>query len=468
MELMNAKPSAGLRVTLLVASTFLASVVVAQAQSLPDALRQTTVTGMAGVSDFSYANNGHSGNFSNGFGVGGNLNVHTGALDGFSVGVAGYTGQSLGLYTNNPAHDDTELTGSNHSLQSIRESFLQYENQWLDVRGGRQLINTPYANEDFYTFSPRAFMGFAGVVNIIGTNGSYDNALPLSLNNSTAKLSVFAARIFGYNSRYSSSFTTGNRYLTQSNGFIVGGARYQNVMDGVKYSIQGWYYDFYGLAQMLYGEADFSAPVSPNSTVFGAVQGMGEGNSGTRSANFSGFTTTNNVDAHIYGAKLGMTFGRDSVALIGDYSPIAYNSFRHGGGIHPYNDNSGTTFTDTMQTGIMDFGPGYAVGLTGNVFLLNDKFEISPTYVEYSVDYGYGGNTFSYNGAYGFNSSLSPIHNEKIHVVDVNFNYSLSSVMRGLSVDWDTDAAFAENGSLPGQRYNNPYFSSRAYLRYRF
>ena len=468
MKLKNSKKVSGLSVALLAASTFLTGGAFAHAQTLQDALRQTTVSGMVGATDFAYANAGHSGNFANGFGVGGNITVHTGALDGFSVGVAGYTGQSLGLYTNNPAHDDTELTGRTHSLQSIREAYLQYENPWLEVRGGRQFINTPYANQDWYTFSPRSFMGFAGVVNVIGTNSNYADSAPLSLNTSTAEMSVFAARIFGYNSRYSSTFTTGNRYLARSNGFIVGGARYQNSFAGVNYGLQGWYYDFYGLAQLVYGQADFSAPVSADSTVFGAVQGMGEGNSSTRSANFDGFNTNNNVNAHIYGAKLGMSFGKDNVAVIGDYSPASVNSYRHGGGIHPYNDNSGTTFTDTMQTGIMDFGPGYAVGVTGNVFLLNDKLEISPTYVEYEVDYGYGGNTFSYAGTYGFNVSTPPIHDEKIHVIDSNFNYDLSSVVKGLSVDWDTDAAFAENGNLPSQHYNNPYFSSRAYVKYVF
>ncbi|MGC9270832.1 hypothetical protein [Acidiphilium sp.] len=456
------------KVLALAASTFLAGGTYARAQSLQDALRQTTISGTAGATDFSYANNGHTGNFANGFAVGGNVTVHTGALDGFSLGVAGFTGQSLGLYNNNPSHDDTELTGITHSLQSIREAYLQYENSWLEVRGGRQFINTPYANQDWYTFSPRSFMGFSGVINVIGSNGTSASSAPFSLSTSSAKLSVFAARIFGYNSRYSSTFTTGNRYISNSNGFIVGGVRYQNAFGGVKYGLQGWYYDFYGLAQLIYGQADFSTPISPDNTVFGAIQGMGEGNSGTRSSNFVGFSTTSNVNAHIYGAKLGMSFGDDNVALIADYSPISYSSFRHGGGIHPYNDNSGTTFTDTMQTGIMDFGPGYAVGVTGNIFLLHNKLEISPTYVEYNVDYGYGGNTFTYGGFYGFNSSLTPIHNEAIHVIDANFDYSLSNVLKGLSVDWDTDAAFAESGNLPGQHYNNPFFSSRAYLKYAF
>ncbi|WP_298284633.1 hypothetical protein [Acidocella sp.] len=435
----------------------------AHAQSLQEALKQTTISGELGATDFAYANAGHSGNTSNGFGVGGDIIVHTGAFQGFSVGLGGYTGQSLGLYSKNPNHDDTELTGRTHGLQSMREAYLQYENGWLELRGGRQMINTPYADQDLYTFSPRAYTGVAGVIDILGHNGSDSDSAPMSLNASTAELAVMGARMFNYDSRYSSSFTNGNRYLTHSNGFITFGARYQNSFDAINVSLQGWYYDFYGLAQMVYGQADFATPVGYNRTLFASAQMAAEGNSG------AGNTAYGNVDAHIYGGKLGMSFGADQISLIGDYSPQAYNSFHHGGVIHPYNDNSGVTFTDTMQVGIPDLGPGYAYGITGTIMAFNDKLKINPTYVEYNADYGFGGNTFSYGGAYGFPAGETPIRNEKIHVVDCGFNYDLASLLKGLSVTWNTDAAFAQNNSAQTQQhYDNPYFSSRFYLKYDF
>ena len=433
----------------------------AHAQTLEDALRQTTVSGLLGVDYFNYANNTHGAATTEAFAVGGDLIVHTGAFEGFSIGLGGYTGQSLGLYPRNPEHDDSpELTSNTHSEQSMREAYLQYENNWLEVRGGRQMLNTPYANQDWYTFSPRAFMGFAGIINVIGSNNNDVDSAPLSLTTSTATLSVFGARIFGYNERYSSSFTTGNRYLSNSNGFISFGTRYQKTFGITNVSLQGWYYDFYGLGQLVYGQADFLTPIGGNRTVFGSAQMVAEGNSGSGNSRFG------NVNCHIYGGKLGVGFGEDNVALIGDFSPVAYNSFRHGGEIHPYNDNSGTIFTDTMQVGIEDFGPGYAVGVTGNILAFNDKLKISPTYVEYNVDYGFGGNVFTFNGAYGFPTGI-PVRNQSIHVVDASISYDLSSLLRGLSLDWDTDAAFAENGDQ-GQHFDNPYWSNRFFVKYAF
>jgi hypothetical protein len=439
----------------------------AHAQSLQDALKQTTITGNAGIYDFTYANQAHTGDTKNAFAVGGDLIIHSGAFEGFSAGLGGYTGQSLGLYSKNPAHDgSSELTSHTHSMQSMREAYLQYENSWLEARGGRQMINTPFANQDLYTFNPRAFMGFSGVVNVIGgQNTNYADAAPMSLNDSKATLSVFAARMFNYDSRYSSSFTSGNRYESQSNGFITFGTRYQNTFDNIHTTLQGWYYNFYGLAQMFYGQADFSTPFGGNRTLFGSAQIVSEGNSG---AGFTPNGVTYSVDAHVYGGKVGMSFGNDDVALIGDYSPSSYNSFHHGGMIHPYNDLSGTVFTDTMQNGIEDIGPGYAYGITGTIMALNNKLTITPTYVEYNADYGFGGSTYNYDGAYGFPSGVTPIHNEAIHVIDAGFSYSLADVLKGLSVAWDTDAAFAQNSSESNVHYNNPYFSSRFYLKYAF
>ncbi len=438
----------------------------AHAQSLQDALKQTTISGQVGAYDFTYANAGHGADTKNAFAVGGNLNLHTGAFEGFSVGLGGYTGQSLGLYSHNPAHDgSSELTSRTHGMQSLREAYLQYENSFLEVRGGRQFINTPYANQDLYTFSPRAFTGVSGVINVIGQNTSDADSAPMSLNSSTATLSVLAARMFNYNSRYSSTFTDGNRYEAKSNGFIVFGSKYQNSFQNINYALQGWYYNFYGLAQLFYGQADFSTPMSSTSSLFGSAQVASEGNSG------DGYTpngVTYKVDAHVFGGKLGMSFGDDNVALIGSYSPQSYNAFHHGGMIHPYNDNSGTTFTDTMQVGIPDLGPGYAYGITGTIMALNGKLKINPTYVEYNADYGFGGNTFTYGGAYGFPTGMTPIHNESIHVIDAGFTYDLADVLKGLSVAWDTDAAFAQNSSTTNVYYENPYFSSRFYLKYAF
>ena len=445
----------------------------AHAQSLGAALRQTTFQGMIGAIHFDYANNGHTSKSTHSFAIGGHLIAHTGSFNGFSVGLGGYTAQSLGLYSKNDTHYDSELTGSYFGIQSFRQAYLQYQTPKVEIRFGRQLIQTPYANQDYYTFNPRAFMGVAGVVNVLGNGSDKVDAGALSLEDNPAAFSVFMTRMFDYESRYSSSFTAANRYsgTKPTNGFIAIGARYHGDVGSMQMTAQAWYYDFYQYAQMVYGQLDVVQPLSNGQAIFGAVQALTEGNSAGNSNNIAALTNNNvgSVNAHVYGAKLGYSFGDGSIALVGDYAPTEYNSFHHGGVVHPYNDNTGTSFTDTMQTGIANLGPGYAYGVTTSYAFLNKKLKVDVSYIRYLARYGFGGDSrnYTYGGAYGF-SSTNYIPNQQLWALDASASYDLSSVLKGLSVAEDTDIAQAENRAGYTQYNHNPYFSSRFYLEYNF
>lgn len=444
----------------------------AHAQSLRDALDQSTFQGMVGIINFNYLNASHNNNDTHSFALGGHLIAHTGSFEGFSVGVGGYTAQSLGIYNKKHlAHYDSELTGQYFGIQSVRQAYLQFQTPKVEIRAGRQLIQTPYANQDYYTFNPRAFMGVAGVVNVLGDGSDKVDAGALSLDDDPAAFSIFATRMINYNSRYSSSFTAANRYSGSlpTNGFIAFGGRYHGDIGSTQLTAQAWYYDFYQYAQLVYGQIDLVQPMGRHQTIFGSIQALSEGNSAGNASRIMAFTdnNANSVNAHVYGAKLGFSTGNVTLALVGDFSPIDYGSFRHGGMVHPYNDLTGTTFTDTMQTGISDFGPGYAYGITSSFAFLQNKLKVGLSYIRYLVRYGYGGSVYSYTGDYGFPTGQY-IPNQQLWALDANASYDLSSVLKGLSVAEDTDIADAQNRAGYAANYQNPYFSSRFYLKYRF
>ena len=451
-------------------ASLLACPYTAMADSLQQAISQTTVSGMVGVLRFDYLQHSHSDYDTHSQGFGGDLVVHTGSIYGFSAAVGGYTGQSLGLYSNRHSHGyDSELYGDHYSIQTIRESYLQFQDKKLEVRFGRQLIQTPYANMDYYTFNPRAFMGVAGVANLIGNGPSGVDGKPLGLGDSTAKLAVFATRMFNWDSRYSSSFTSGNRYsgTLGTNGFIGFGARYQNNFGPTKVGAQLWYYDFYGYGRLIYGQADVAETVAPGQTVGASLQALTEGTSsdGGRIALFTN-NQARKINAHIYGGKLSYTFPIGQVSIVGDYSPVEYNSFRHGGDIHPYNDNSGTIFTDSMHAGLSDMGPGVAYGVTTLWHVMPHKLDLVANYLRYVVKYGYGLNTTSYTGSYGYPTGTY-IPNQQIWALDVGAVYDMSSILKGLSLIERTDLTEAENrAGYP--HYANPFFSSRFYFEYKF
>lgn len=437
-------------------------------QALDRELGGTRVSGMLGVINFSYLNHGHTQQDTHSLALGGHLYLHSPAFYGLSLGVGGDFATWTGFYQ----HEDPELTGPypSHGLAILRLGYLQYRYGPVVLRGGREFINTPYANMDYYTFNPRAFTGVAAVWNVLGAGQQKDWAGngPLSLSASPATLSLLFAREFSYASRYSSTFSTGNRYTSDhTNGFYTIGLRYQTPIMGNHLAVQLWDYNFYGFANLFYGQANFSAPVQQNLALIAGFQMIAEGNSGA-GTNYLQALNANSVDAHIYGGRIGVQFGKekDTVALVGNYSPINYHSFRHGGLIHPYNDLSGTEYTTTMQTGLSDIGPGYAYGIASNFGFLQHKFLLNASFIRYVARYGYGGSAYSYSGAYGFPSGEA-VPDQKLWSLDVGFSYDLSSLLRGLTVADYTDISVAQNEANYPQ-YNNPYFSNRFYLKYHF
>ena len=444
--------------------------------SLQSAFDQSTFNGMVGFITFNYLNH-QQGDGSvnrgpqNSFAIGGDFVAHSGSFHGFSVGLAGYGAQSIGYYKG--ATHNTELTGSYPSVQSFREAYGQYQNKNMEFRFGRQLINTPWANADYYTFSPRAFMGVAGVIDAIGHGPTTTDSAPLSLDDSPAQFSIFFARMFTYESRYSSTFTSNNRY-GPANGLLTIGAKYQNTFGGTHVSFQGWYYDFYGYGQLAYGEVDFATPVGHGQSIFGGFQATTEGNSGSASRNFTGVPGAKvKIDAKEFGAKLGFADGPYSINLVGGFSPIEKGAFRNGEIVHPYRDLSGYAFSNSMQTGLEDFGPGYAYGIQWSAKFLKNKLDLSGNYTRYLVRYGYGGDVYSYDNTnplypgFPVGPTGSPVPNEQISSIGFNASYDLSSILKGLSITENTDTNITQNRSGYPQ-YPNVFFSSRLYLEYNF
>ncbi|WP_010640992.1 hypothetical protein [Acidithiobacillus thiooxidans] len=436
---------------------------------LDKAIANTKISAMVGLLNFSYLNHAHTGQDTHSLALGGHLYVHSPQLAGFSLGVGGDFATWTGFYQ----HEDPELTGPypSHGIAIVRQAYLQYHYGPFVIRGGRQFINTPYANWDYYTYNPRAFTGVSAVVDIIGHPkvGQWSGNSPMALGGSPATLSFMAARMYSYASRYSATFTTGNRYTSaHTNGFYVLGARYQTPFLGSHVDLQAWYYDFYGFANMFYGQAGISHPLTKNVSLFGNFQVVSEGNSGAGTSYLNALNA-DSVDAQVYGGRIGIKFGSnhdDNVALVASYSPVNYNSFRHGGMIHPYNDLSGTSYTTTMQTGISDFGPGYAYGIASNFGFLANKLKLNASFIRYLVRYGFGGSVYTYNGDYGFPTGTA-IPDQHLWSMDVGLSYDLSSILKGLYVADYTDISMAQNeAGYP--HYQNPYFSNRFYFKYRF
>lgn len=130
----------------------------------------TELTGELGVFDFRrfhdtnrpFPNiddpNGDFNTRSNAFG--GTVGVRTGALYGLSAGFGISFAEPIVNYSN----PNENLVGPNEGLHAITQGYLQYGRPGLQLRGGRQLLNTPFANKDQFALIPRSFNGFSAAI----------------------------------------------------------------------------------------------------------------------------------------------------------------------------------------------------------------------------------------------------------------------------------------------------------------
>ncbi|MEJ2636387.1 MAG: hypothetical protein P8184_13990, partial [Calditrichia bacterium] len=278
-----------------------------------------------------------------------------------------------------------------------------------------QIISTPFAGPDLFTLMPRGFYGLAF---------SFE---PFKLTRFTNQhLQLFFSRITLYQSRFANYYTHGNRYTSErTNGFYTIGLRYRTKMAENIINFQGWFYDFYDFATLLYLEAGILHGHTSSIRPALDVQFINEGNSGQQ--------RLGPVNVKIYGARGGILFPRGSLYLVWNGSPKHYNTFRHGGMIHPYNDLSETFFTDGMNDGMGDIGPGYAYGIQGSYNFMNNRIGIFLHYVRYRADYGYGGAAYAINGEFGFPEG-EPVLNQWQYELDGGISYHFAGMLHGLRV----------------------------------
>lgn len=412
------------------------------ANNIKNILEGAKISGHLRLYNYSRVNDEGTPVDNNALAFGGDVTLKTGSFYGFSAGTGFYSANNIPI----PGETVNEvLVGSDHYLEALPEAYLQYHRHHILARGGRQLINTPWARGDMFTMLPRAFTGIAATVHPLGwfrelaaagEAEEFHGANPVEINPSAMQnsepgpgaphVAIFAARMFNYESRFNDHFVSGNRYTSEhTDGFITTGLKYHQQFGNNTVKAQGWYYNFYDFATLGYMEANYryhgDFPLSP---LFGA-QLVLQGNSGQQ--------RLGSVDVQVYGLKAGIGFSHGTISLVGNWSPTHHGTFRQGGMIHPYNDLSGTLYTDTMNNGISDIGPGYAYGIKMKFHFLQKAVDCYASYVRYLARYGYGGAAYDISGPYGYPQG-APVKNQRQWELDLGLGYHFKGPLKGLEI----------------------------------
>ena len=91
--------------------------------------------------------------------IGGQLKFETASFHGITLGAAVYTSQAITALSGEQSDGkfNEELTSSEKHYTELAEAYINYANDGLNIRVGRQLLDTPLADSDDIRMTPHTF-----------------------------------------------------------------------------------------------------------------------------------------------------------------------------------------------------------------------------------------------------------------------------------------------------------------------
>lgn len=430
---------------------------------------------------------------------GAQIGLLTGRIYGFSAGAEFVYSSSF--YGNND--EGTKLNcnlACGDSIENLTQGFLQFNAYGAQIRAGRQLLNTPLAAADQFTFLPRSFDGISATWrplqsmermsyansasdgpsttgpqitrSRIADNQNYetDQYLPFDMSATSMdrpEWQIFGAKVSRYEGRGNSSdFNKNNRYFQDTDGFWSVGTSYRDVNASGQYIAQYYHYTFQQTLNAEYAEVGYMMPTIGGDWPSGGFAPY------VRAQYVKGYDADRDripqgINSDIYGLKIGVSTPEFGFAVFGNFSPTHDGSFNDGQFLHPYTDLSGVLYTDTMNNGIQQIGPGWAAGARID-FTPTDNFAMYGRYVKYRAQQGHY-HDFYFNG--GANNVISDdsfvgdeVDNQYSDAIGVGMTYDLGGV-------WKQLAGLKINDNLGITRYDQGapnFYDNRVRFYYQF
>lgn len=177
--------------------------------------------------------------------LGGILKYETADWNGLKLGVGAYISQKLHFATGDADENkaNPDLFGEDtKSYAYVGEAYVDYTMGDLNLKVGRQLIDTPFADTDDIRMHPNTFE--AAIATYSGLEG-------------TTLVGGYVTRMAGYDS--GDDISKFKKLGEASDGAVVLGA----INEGVEnLALQGWYYGADKVADLYYADAVYAIPFS--------------------------------------------------------------------------------------------------------------------------------------------------------------------------------------------------------------
>ncbi|GAB3685235.1 hypothetical protein [Salinisphaera aquimarina] len=430
---------------------------------------------------------------------GAQIGLQTGRIYGFSAGAEFVYEDSF--YGNNDAGTKLNCNlACDGPVENLTQGYLQFNGYGLQLRGGRQLLNTPLAGADQFTFLPRSFNGVSAVFRPlrmmgrmsasdpsasadsdrsgpqitqarVGDAQSYetDQYLPFDMTASMSEMpewQLFAAKIDRYEGRGNADgFVRNNRYFNDVAGFWSVGTTFRDVAPSGQYIAQYYHYTFQQTQNSEYGEVGYMAPTFDADADYGGWAPYARAQ-WVHSYDVDDSRVEEGIDSDVFGLKLGVNTQELGFSVFGNFSPIHSGSFNDGQFLHPYTDLSGVLYTDTMNNGIQEIGPGWAAGARFD-FTPTDNLSMYARYVKYQAKHGHYHDFYFNAGADGVISDADftgeEVDDQNSDAIGIGLTYDLGGL-------WSQLAGLKINDNLGITRFDGApnFYNNRVRFYYSF
>ena len=261
------------------------------------------------------------------FAIGGQFKLETASLSGISLGAAIYTSHSI----TRPDGDDfnDEMTSPDKHYDLLAEGYISYAGDDLNVRLGRQLIDTPFADSDDIRMTPHTFEALVG---------NYDLAEGFSLT------AGWLTRWQGVDAGYPRDAEFGDM-VSKSEGTFMLGSTYSDD----RFEANAWYYAVVDVVHALYG--DIVVPISLSNTVSMTVGAQVSVQSDDTNADTLA-EVGSEVGGELYGVMLEVEAGNFSFGAAWNHAEIDEGDALFGGwGGGPFFTNIDTLVANEFAAG---------------------------------------------------------------------------------------------------------------------
>jgi outer membrane porin, OprD family len=340
--------------------------------------------------------------------VGGLLRLSTTPfLGGFGLGLGLYGAWSTHSFPPGDREQEPTLVGAAPVLTAVGEAYGQYAHDGLLIRGGRQIMNTPWMGPRDSRMMPQTF------------NGLWGQYEPLT------GLQLVLARVYTFKSRDSSGFSYDNLYYpspylgdelqgttkifpmrtlpAKAPGALAAAVRYER--QGAH--VELWYYDFYDFAQTEYldGGYTFGAPDAGWHPYIDAQYMRQSGGDYLTRYDATLFGMGGKANVTLWGLRGGVKFGATNLSV--SYDNLEHHSGSFGGGaiVSPYGNRT-ALYASAMTAYLFKYGPGGSLKLAGTHWFLHHSMKLQLAALEFHTSYSGHSDTLYFDGSYSFRGAL--------------------------------------------------------------